>query len=620
MRTGSAIGQNSSSMPPIDMSGNAPLDGLADALGLVLARAREDWRREHEVALAKRDAVVAEMRAELAEHRQRVDAMVAERLAGLKDGKDGEPGAPGVPGVSYIGLPGKDGENGKDADPELVAEIAAKRVSAELTEAIRADVEAIHSDVQAIGAGLDQKIADRVAAVVAELPVPKDGNDGVPGERGERGDAGPQGERGIDGVNGSDGVPGERGEIGPVGPQGEAGLQGERGIDGAPGEMGPAGLPGPQGERGEPGEAIAGPPGERGDLGPSGERGERGLPGFDAYQLAVDAGFDGSIKGWLDSLRGEVGAPGESIVGPQGEQGEKGDPGESIVGPRGEKGDPGESIAGPQGERGEAGPPPDSALVARLVDASVRELPPAERGEAGPEGPRGEKGDPGESIKGDRGEPGLPGESIIGPQGERGERGDPGETIVGPQGERGPEGPVGKLPIVKAWQRGVHYEGDVRTHAGATYQALKDTAEEPPHEDWVCLAERGEPGSEPYVGEVYGLYEEGRQYRKFDLVHMNGSEWRAKRDNPGPLAETGPVGDGWALAAKVGKPPDPRKVEKMIALEVAKLPPPQRGPVGPHIVEWITQGYEATPMMSDGKLGPSLDLREFFELYDGEAR
>lgn len=83
-----------------------------------------------------------------------------------------------------------------------------------------------------------------------------------------------------------------------------------------------------------------------------GERGQDGKAGDTAYELAVKAGFSGSIDEWLGSLRGEkgdtgpAGRDGETVVGPQGE---KGDPGESI------KGDPGPM--GPAGERGEKGDP-----------------------------------------------------------------------------------------------------------------------------------------------------------------------------------------------------------------------------------------------------------------------
>lgn len=323
--------------------------------------------------------------------------------------------------------------------------------------------------------------------------------------------------------------------------------------DGRDGEIGP------QGERGADGrDGESGAPGQKGDIGPEGPPG----------------------------AQGERGLPGEAIIGPQGEQGPPGPPGE-----RGEGGVPGESIAGPPGPQGEVGPKGDPGEVGPI-------------GPAGPVGPPGEKGAPGESIKGD---PGPSGESIVGPPGERGEKGAPGDSVIGPQGERGergPEGPSGKLPLVKAWHRGVHYESDVRTHDGSTYQAQRDTAEEPPHEDWAVVAARG---AEPYVGEVRGRYDPKVNYRKFDLVTENGTEWRAKRDVPGALP-----GDGWAISAQRGD--RGQKGERGDRGE--------KGPAGqaaPTIKAWEKRGYEAIPVMSDGTLGPALDVREFFELYDDEV-
>ncbi len=61
-----------------------------------------------------------------------------------------------------------------------------------------------------------------------------------------------------------------------------------------------------------------------------------GIPGengLDAYQLAIGAGFVGSLDDYLASLKGEKG---DSIVGPQGEKGDQGE-----QGPKGDKGDPG---------------------------------------------------------------------------------------------------------------------------------------------------------------------------------------------------------------------------------------------------------------------------------------
>lgn len=150
-----------------------PDEALADALGLVIAKMRAEWEREVErigaearAMVAAATAALAEVRAENAELRgllrERVDGEVAQLKAALALVKNGEPG--------------------RDADPEVVVDLAARRVSAELTEAIRADVAAIQSDVQAIGAALDEKIAGHVAAAVADIPVPKDGKDGEDGK------------------------------------------------------------------------------------------------------------------------------------------------------------------------------------------------------------------------------------------------------------------------------------------------------------------------------------------------------------------------------------------------------------------------------------------------------
>jgi HK97 family phage portal protein len=60
--------------------------------------------------------------------------------------------------------------------------------------------------------------------------------------------------------------------------------------------------------------------------------------------------------------------------------------------------------------------------------------------------------------------------------------------------------------------------------------------------------ERGEPGptGEPgYPGRACGLYNAAETYRAMDTVAHNGSEWRARVDDPGPLP-----GDGWMLSAR----------------------------------------------------------------------
>jgi len=182
----------------------------------------------------------------------------------------------------------------------------------------------------------------------------------------------------------------------------------------------------------------------------------------------------------------------------------------------------------------------------------------------------------------------------------------PGESIKGDPGERGEAGPAGKLQGMKAWARGVHYEGNVVTHRGSTWCAERDTAEEPPHADWLLVAARGKDAP---VGEVRGAYDPEAEYRKFDLVAWNGGEWRAKGDDPGPLP-----GDGWALSAQKGA--RGRTGERG--------EPGLQGPAGapgPAITDWLidSREFRAIPVLSDGSAGSPLDLRALFEAYHVES-
>jgi hypothetical protein len=84
-------------------------------------------------------------------------------------------------------------------------------------------------------------------------------------------------------------------------------------------------------------------------------------------------------------------------------------------------------------------------------------------------------------------------------------------------------------------------------------------------------------------------------------VTFNGSEWRAKEDDPGAIP-----GAGWAMAAVRGS--------RGKAGEKGERGPP--GPATLSIVDWATtDDFRALPIMSDGSLGPPLDLRQLFEQY-----
>lgn len=156
-------------------------------------------------------------------------------------------------------------------------------------------------------------LVDRIAELEKRQP-----ERGERGEKGDMGPVGPQGSQGQPGPVGEKGERGERGENGEAGPVGPAGPPGERGEKGDPGERGPQGL---QGEKGLPGEigprgekGDRGEPGALGERGERGEKGERGADGRSAYECAVAAGFSGTEKQWVESLRGTNGIDGQSIT------------------------------------------------------------------------------------------------------------------------------------------------------------------------------------------------------------------------------------------------------------------------------------------------------------------
>lgn len=174
----------------------------------------------------------------------------------------------------------------------------------------------------------------------------------------------------------------------------------------------------------------------------------------------------------------------------------------------------------------------------------------------------------------------------------------------GPKGDPGPPGAPGMLAEVKPWSQGIHYAGVIVTHAGATWQAKRDTAQTPTHDDWAQIAAAGRDAP---IGTVHGLYDQTVSYRMFDLVVFNGSEWRAKRDEPGPLP-----GDGWALAAQVGRAGKPGE-------RGASGPAGPPGPPGIKIAAWEIKDYTVIPVLTDGTLGPALDLAGILERYHHES-
>jgi hypothetical protein len=100
---------------------------------------------------------------------------------------------------------------------------------------------------------------------------------------------------------------------------------------------------------------------------------------------------------------------------------------------------------------------------------------------------------------------------------------------------------------------------------------------------------------------VRGTYQAGISYVRGDMVALDGGSFVARKDNPGKCP-----GDGWQLMAKQG--------QRGIA-----GPQGERGPAGKTITGWVVDRSEfrITPRLSDGSLGPALELRELFEPQEG---
>lgn len=195
----------------------------------------------------------------------------------------------------------------------------------------------------------------------------------------------------------------------------------------------------------------------------------------------------------------------------------------------------------------------DSVAVRMMVDEAVAALPPA---------PAGKDADP-ETVR-------AMVETAVAalPPPESGRPGEPGAP--------------GKLPVVREWADGVHYEADVVTHAGAVYQAQRDTGREPPHEDWLLIVKAGRDGADGRSFRVRETWSAVDTYRCLDVVALNGASFVARRDDPGPCP-----GDGWQIVAmqgKAGKPPEPSVVRDAVRAAVAALPPAKKGDPGPPVV------------------------------------
>ena len=181
----------------------------------------------------------------------------------------------------------------------------------------------------------------------------------------------------------------------------------------------------------------------------------------------------------------------------------------------------------------------------------------------------------------------------------------------GPGGPRGEQGPPGKLPLVKLWTpETVYYEGNVVAYDGGTFQARRDTGQPPSHADWICLATAGRDGNSITVR---GTFNETAEYRRLDVVALNGGSFVALKDKPGPCP-----GSGWQLVASQGK----RGVAGERGERGERGPRGDAGASSATICDWKIDRarYLAMPVMSDGRDGPQLELRGLFEQFFSEVQ
>ena len=348
-------------------------------------------------------------------------------------GKQGLPGNPGKQGIQ--GEPGKQGEPGLSAyDLWLKAGNAGSQ--ADFLNALKGEPGKNGKDgtngdrgpqgepgksayQEAVDNGFSGSLTDWLKS--------------LKGEKGDKGEPGEPGRPGRDGKDGQPGQPGKDGVDGKQGPEGKPGRDGKQGEPGKPATIKKtfqsiAQLQADKGEGFENGDfaviannenendpdngklyvwnngvftylfdmkgaqgiqGVPGVPGQDGKPGKDGQDGKNGVDGHDglsAYQLAVNAGFKGTLNEWLDSLKGEPGKNGKD--GQPGQPGQEGQPGEP-----GKPGKDGLSAYQLWQAQGNVG----------TVDDFLKSL----KGKDGQDGAQGAPGKNG--VDGQPGEPGKPG-------------------------------------------------------------------------------------------------------------------------------------------------------------------------------------------------------------------
>lgn len=326
----------------------------------------------------------------------------------------------------------------------------------------------------------------------------------------------------------------------------------------------------------------------------NGISGKTGADGKSAYQIAVDNGFSGDEKTWLESLVGKQGEQG--IQGPQGEQGPQGLQGET--GPQGEKGDDGKSaydiaksegfsgtteewlasLKGADGAPGKDGKDGSSVSLKNSADECTVANSDAYinkenyhiyifRGEVdgerkfddlgefaivGPQGPKGDKGDKGEQgIQGEKGDKGD--------KGDKGEDGAPGKdgkdglsitaaTTASTEGGtivtfENASGSIGSVTVLNGKDGA---KGDKGTDGKSAYQIAVEKGYEGGDESaWIASlkGEKGAKGDKGDTGEQGPQGEKGDAFTYADFTQEQLAALKGAKGDQGERGEKGEQGE-----------------------------------------------------------------------------
>jgi len=178
-------------------------------------------------------------------------------------------------------------------------------------------------------------------------------------------------------------------------------------------------------------------------------------------------------------------------------------------------------------------------------------------------------------------------------------------TLVAALEQRVKEAP-GRFPQARPWRSGaVTYQGELVTCGGSTFQAARDTAQEPGDgNDWIVIALAGKPGGNGISPTVRGSYDATVRYRELDIVTHQGSGFIARRDNPGECP-----GGGWLMIARQGR-------QGAVGPMGAKGEPGARGTAPTlHSAQIDRATYRMTLLFDDGSSWEPLEFRPFLEQF-----